>query len=63
LAAISGELSQGGVKVPTGGNAAPITCGQAHERSTVRCYLSLEVSRFGEIPEPTVIVRIKEKVS
>jgi|TARA_E500000318_G_scaffold75588_1_gene70187 hypothetical protein len=37
--------------------------GQAHERSAKGCNPIVEDSRFGEIPEPTVIVRIKEKVS
>lgn len=44
--------SQGGVKVPTGG-MGPFS--RARERS-----VKAEVSRSGEMPGPTVIVRMKE---
>lgn len=43
--------SQGGVQVPTGGNPSMV----ARERLPL-----CRDSRSGEIPEPTVIVRMKE---
>src|SRR5437868_15100432 len=49
------RCSQGGVKIPTGGKG---DVAQARERLL---YLPRRrVSRFGAIPKPTVIVRMKE---
>ena len=57
---------QGGVQLPTGGryNAPDGADVQARERSSQRSHSSVaarwEVSRSGRMPEPTVIVRMKE---
>jgi hypothetical protein len=50
-----GRCSQGGVKIPTGGKG---DVAQARERLLL-CWRR-RVSRFGVIPKPTVIVRMKE---
>jgi hypothetical protein len=49
-----GRCSQGGVKIPTGGKG---DVAQARERLLLP---RRRVSRFGAIPKPTVIVRMKE---
>jgi len=46
--------SQGGVKLPTGGNQVKMTPGSP--RAAI-----IGDSRFGEKPKPTVKVRMKEK--
>ena len=48
------KISQGGVKVPTGGDAAASRLPPARERPV------FGVSRFGENPKPTVTVRMEE---
>jgi len=48
--------SQGGVKFPTGG-VFVFSVEKADEPASARC---IEVSRSGEKPEPTVIVRMRE---
>ena len=50
-----GRCSQGGAKIPTGGKG---DVAQARERLPPP--LGRRVSRFGVIPRPTVIVRMKE---
>lgn len=50
----NGARSRGGVKVPTGG------IGRNKARARERSPSIGEVSRFGEIPKPTVIVRMEE---
>jgi hypothetical protein len=45
------------VKIPTGGKG---DVAQARERLLVGKFLTGRVSRFGVIPKPTVIVRMKE---
>jgi hypothetical protein len=53
-----GKRSQGGVKLPTGGNCAE---GQlVHASARERSSRFGGVSRFGVIPKPTVIVRMEE---
>ncbi len=52
-----GLRSQGGVKVPTGGDGI---FASARERLAG---MSARVSRFGAIPKPTVTVRMEEKES
>ena len=49
----SRQRSQGGAKLPTGGN-------YEHVEARERPGLYSGVSRSGLIPEPTVIVRMKE---
>jgi hypothetical protein len=52
-----GRCSQGGVKIPTGGKG---DVAQARERLLPGETRRKRVSRFGVIPKPTVIVRMKE---
>ena len=47
--------SQGGVEIPTGGKPNRFPVRQARERRA-----KARVSRSGAMPEPTVIVRMKE---
>ena len=49
--------------IPTGGDAISLLMRISPRALNQRCHLTVEDSRFGEIPKPTVIVRIKEKVS
>jgi hypothetical protein len=49
--------SQGGVKVPTGGN------GERLPEPASACRTNGRVSRFGAIPKPTVTVRMEENGS
>ncbi|CAN0594821.1 unnamed protein product, partial [Ectocarpus sp. 12 AP-2014] len=56
------QSSQGGVKVPTGGDDGLLHVCHLSPRAlkTIVLLWFLEVSRFGAKPKPTVIVRMKE---